>query len=59
MVYTHQSIYVYTNDFYAKLKRRNYLTPTHYCDYINSYTNFIDDKSNSITQQVIISISFE
>lgn len=54
MVYVHQSVYVYTDDFYTKLKRRNYLTPTHYCDFVNLYLNFIEEKSNSITQQVII-----
>lgn len=44
----------YTSDFLAKLKRKNYLTPTHYLDYINVYLNLIDDKSISIKRQVII-----
>lgn len=47
---------VYTNDFLVKLKRKNYLTPTHYLDYINVYLNLIDEKSTIITRQVIISV---
>lgn len=47
---------VYTNDFLVKLKRKNYLTPKHYLDYINLYLNLIDEKSSIVARQVIISI---
>lgn len=43
----------YTNDFLVKLKRKNYLTPTHYLDNINSYLYLVKEKSNFTTQQVI------
>jgi len=49
---------VYTNDFLVKLKRKNYLTPTHYLDFINVYLNLIDEKSTIIARQVIISIQY-
>lgn len=42
----------YTNDFLVKLKRKNYLTPTHYLDYINTYFNLIHEKTIITTQQV-------
>lgn len=48
----------YTSDFLLKLKRHNYLTPTHYLDFINTYLNLINEKSNMITQQVINIIMF-
>lgn len=47
----------YTNDFLMKLKRKNYLTPTHYLDYINSYLYLINEKSNITKQQVIKKLS--
>lgn len=56
IVYTHKTMSVYTNDFLVKLKRKNYLTPTHYLDFINVYLNLIDEKSTIIARQVIISI---
>jgi len=45
---------VYTNDFLVKLKRRNYLTPKHYLDFINLYLNLIDEKSSIVAYQVIL-----
>lgn len=54
IVYTHQTMNVYTNDFLVKLKRKNYLTPTHYIDYINTFLNLVNEKTDIITQQVII-----
>lgn len=54
MVYVHQSMSNYTNDFLVRLKRKNYLTPTHYLDFINLYLYLIDEKSNTTTQQVIL-----
>lgn len=42
----------YTNDFLVKLKRKNYLTPTHFLDYINSYLNLIHEKTDMTTHQV-------
>jgi len=44
----------YNTEFLVKLKRKNYLTPTHYLDHINSYLNLVDEKLNITTQQVII-----
>lgn len=44
---------VYTNDFLIKLKRKNYLTPTHYIDYINTFLNLVNEKTDITTQQVI------
>lgn len=54
IVYTHKTMSVYTNDFLVKLKRRNYLTPKHYLDFINLYLNLIDEKSSIVVHQVIL-----
>lgn len=49
---------VYTHDFLVKLKRKNYLTPKHYLDYINVYLNLIDEKSAIVARQVIITVQY-
>lgn len=54
IVYTHLTMNVYTNDFLIKLKRKNYLTPTHYIDYISTFLNLVKEKTDITTQQVII-----
>eukprot|EP00102_Acyrthosiphon_pisum_P015188 XP_008185630.2 PREDICTED: dynein heavy chain 10, axonemal [Acyrthosiphon pisum] len=51
IVYTHKTMNVYTNDFLVKLKRKNYVTPKHYLDYINVYLNLIDEKSAIVARQ--------
>jgi len=56
IVYTHKTMSVYTYDFLVKLKRKNYLTPKHYLDYIHVYLNLIEEKSAIIARQVIISV---
>lgn len=48
----------YTHDFLVKLKRKNYLTPTHYLDFINVYIHLIDEKSTNTMKQVIICSEF-
>lgn len=49
---------VYTHDFLVKLKRKNYLTPKHYLDYINVYLNLIDEKYAIVARQVIIRVQY-
>ncbi|XP_050426983.1 dynein axonemal heavy chain 10-like [Adelges cooleyi] len=51
VVYTHQSMSGYTLDFQLKLRRKSYLTPKHYLDFITLYLTLVDEREVSITQQ--------
>lgn len=41
VVHVHNSIKFYSADFLQKLRRKNYVTPKHYLDYINTYIRLI------------------
>lgn len=51
VVLVHQSLSKFTNDFLVKLRRKNYVTPKHYLDYLQSYQNLLEEKNNYIDGQ--------
>ncbi|KAI4469012.1 dynein heavy chain [Holotrichia oblita] len=51
VVYVHQTVSEYTNDFMLKLRRKNYVTPKHYLDFIQTYLKLLDEKNNYIDAQ--------
>lgn len=51
VVHVHGSISGYTNDFLVKLRRKNYVTPKHYLDFIQSYLKLLEEKDSYITGQ--------
>jgi hypothetical protein len=51
-VHVHTSASAYTEEFLLKLRRRNYVTPKHYLDFINMYLKLLDEKSVCIKAQV-------
>lgn len=48
IVYVHTSVLQYTIDFETKLRRRNYVTPRHFLDFINTYLKLLTEKKNFI-----------
>jgi dynein heavy chain len=52
VVHVHSSIGAYTQDFLLKLRRKNYVTPKHYLDFIQIYLKLLDEKNNYIKAQV-------
>jgi hypothetical protein len=48
----HSSAGAYTQEFLLKLRRRNYVTPKHYLDFINMYLKLLDEKIICIKAQV-------
>jgi len=51
VVYVHTSVLQYTMDFATKLRRRNYITPWHFMDFINTYLNLLVEKKNFINSR--------
>ncbi|KAJ4435378.1 hypothetical protein ANN_17992 [Periplaneta americana] len=51
VVHVHSSIGRYTQEFLLKLRRRNYVTPKHYLDFIHVYLKLLDEKNNYIIAQ--------
>ncbi|XP_055618804.1 dynein axonemal heavy chain 10 isoform X2 [Toxorhynchites rutilus septentrionalis] len=51
IVHVHQSLKHYTQQFLLKLRRKNFVTPKHYLDFINTYLKLIEEKDNFIMQQ--------
>ncbi|XP_018050925.1 PREDICTED: dynein heavy chain 10, axonemal [Atta colombica] len=51
VVYVHTSVLQYTMDFATKLRRRNYITPWHFMDFINTYLNLLMEKKNFINSR--------
>lgn len=43
VVHVHNSIKFYSADFLQKLRRKNFVTPKHYLDYINTYIKLIGE----------------
>ncbi|XP_076621651.1 dynein heavy chain at 89D [Colletes latitarsis] len=51
MVYVHKTVCDYTVEFQTKLRRRNYVTPKHYLDFINTYLNLLLETKEYISSQ--------
>nr|XP_031841739.1 dynein heavy chain 10, axonemal [Nomia melanderi] len=51
MVYVHRTVCDYTLDFQTKLRRRNYVTPKHYLDFMNTYLNLLVETKDYINSQ--------
>ena len=51
-VYVHCGIRDYTQDLLLKLRRKTYLTPRHYLDFIHMYLRLLDEKDSCMTVQV-------
>lgn len=51
VVYVHESIGKYTQDFLIKLRRRNYVTPKQYLDFIHTYLRLLEEKNIFIDGQ--------
>ena len=52
VVHVHSTIGEYTLEFQLKLRRKNYVTPKHYLDFIHTYLKLLDEKNNYIIAQV-------
>lgn len=51
VVHVHQSVNVYTADFLLKLRRKNYVTPKLFLDYIGTYLKLLIEKNDYINSQ--------
>uniref|UniRef100_A0A182IR22 AAA+ ATPase domain-containing protein n=1 Tax=Anopheles atroparvus TaxID=41427 RepID=A0A182IR22_ANOAO len=51
IVHVHQSLKDYILQYLMKLRRKNFVTPKHYLDFINTYLKLIEEKDNFIMQQ--------
>ncbi|XP_076380407.1 dynein heavy chain at 89D [Megalopta genalis] len=51
MVYVHKTVCDSTIDFQLKLRRRNYVTPKHYLDFINTYLKLLLETKDFINVQ--------
>ena len=48
-VYIHKSVEEESEDFYNALKRKVYITPKSYLDFISSYSMFLDEKNSELS----------
>ncbi|TGZ60763.1 hypothetical protein CRM22_008363 [Opisthorchis felineus] len=53
VVTTHLSVHKYTEEFAQTLRRRNFVTPKHYLDYINTYKRILEERDNYTNAQII------
>lgn len=51
VVHVHQSMGRYTDEYLLKLRRKNYVTPKHYLDFIQIYLRLLVEKDNYIQAQ--------
>lgn len=51
VVLVHSSVGRYTIDFLNQLKRKNYVTPKHYLDFISTYLDLLEQKNQFIIAQ--------
>lgn len=58
----HSSVAEYSKKFLQKLRRYNYVTPKNYLDFINTYSNLLEEKDQYILGKKgnihILSLSF-
>lgn len=59
MVMVHQSVEHYSEQFAAKLRRKNYTTPKNYLDYNTTYLSILEKKDRANKNQVCESILSE
>lgn len=52
VVHVHESVGVYTEDYRVSQRRRNYVTPKHFVDYIFLYIHLLGEKNDFILSQV-------
>uniref|UniRef100_A0A336KTI1 CSON011058 protein n=1 Tax=Culicoides sonorensis TaxID=179676 RepID=A0A336KTI1_CULSO len=53
VVHVHNSIKFYSAEFLQKMRRKNFVTPKHYLDYINTYIKLIDERHAFIAIQCL------
>ena len=53
IVHVHESLAHYTQEFLMILRRRNYITPKHFLDYVITYVKLLDEKDSFITKQIV------
>lgn len=46
VVHVHQSVNEFTSSYLTTLRRKNYVTPKHYLDYITTYLKLLEEKGN-------------
>lgn len=51
IVHVHQAVNSYTAEYHLRLRRKNYLTPKHYLDFISNYLKLLDEKDAYIVTQ--------
>lgn len=51
VVHVHKSLVFYSLQFLQQLRRRNFVTPKHYLDYIATYLKLMDEKNAFILKQ--------
>ncbi|KAK3924935.1 Dynein heavy chain 10, axonemal [Frankliniella fusca] len=51
VVHTHESVREYCQDYLVKLRRKTYVTPKHYLDFIKVYLQQLDIRAAEIDQQ--------
>lgn len=51
VVHVHRSLVYYSHQFLVKLRRKNFVTPKHFLDYINTYLKLIEEKNTFIAGQ--------
>ncbi|XP_050294970.1 dynein axonemal heavy chain 10 [Anthonomus grandis grandis] len=51
VVHVHQSVIDYTQAYAVTLRRKNYVTPKHYLDFITNYLKLLEEKGNYINGQ--------
>ncbi|XP_026670087.1 dynein heavy chain 10, axonemal-like [Ceratina calcarata] len=51
MVFVHKTVCDYTVEFQLKLRRRNYVTPKHYLDFMTTYLALLVDTKHYINSQ--------
>lgn len=52
VVHVHESVANYTEDYRISQRRRNYVTPKHFVDFISLYISLLVEKNNFILSQV-------
>ncbi|KAL1513082.1 hypothetical protein ABEB36_002553 [Hypothenemus hampei] len=51
VVHVHQTVNEFTINYLLTLRRKNYVTPKHYLDFINLYLKLLEEKGNYINAQ--------
>lgn len=54
VVKVHESVGEYSVQFLQKLRRRNYVTPKNYLDFVGTYTKLLKEKDQYVLDQVSI-----